>query len=70
MLERGEQRVELGKMGAVVGFELVDLGDAGGEGALEIERRKRTAIRTTRSSSDLLTPAMTRLDLNAELCQD
>ena len=41
MLERGEQRVELGKMGAVVGFELVDLGDAGGEGALEIERWSR-----------------------------
>ena len=39
MLERGEQRVELGEMGAVVGFELVDLGDAGGEGALKIERR-------------------------------
>ena len=36
MLQRGEQRVELGQMGAVLGFELVDLGDAGGEGKLEI----------------------------------
>ena len=41
MLERGEQRVELGKMGAVVGFELVDLGDAGGKDALNSERRNR-----------------------------
>jgi len=41
MLQRGEQGVELGEVGAVLGFELVDLGDAGGEGALEIERRNR-----------------------------
>src|SRR5258708_17503155 len=37
MLERGEQRFELSKMGAVVGFKLVDLGDTGGEGFLERE---------------------------------
>lgn len=34
MLKRCEQRVELGEMGAVLGLEFVDLGDAGGEGAL------------------------------------
>ena len=34
MLERGEQGVELGKMGSVVGFELVHLDDAGGKGVL------------------------------------
>ncbi len=37
MLQRGEQSVEPREMGAVMGFELVDLGDAGGEGALEGE---------------------------------
>ena len=39
MLQRGEQGVELGEMGAVLGFELVDFGDARGKGALKIERR-------------------------------
>ena len=38
MLERGEQCVELGKMDAMVGFELIDLGHTRSEGALQIER--------------------------------
>ncbi len=40
MLERGEQCLQLGKMGAVLSFELIDLGDAGSEGVLESEGRK------------------------------
>jgi len=41
MLERGKEGVELGEVGAVLGLELVDLGDAGGEDALEREGRER-----------------------------
>jgi hypothetical protein len=37
MLQRGEQRVELREVSAVVRFELVDLGDAASEGVLSIE---------------------------------
>lgn len=40
MLERGEQRVELGEVGAVLRFELVDFGHAGGEVLLQIQRRQ------------------------------
>lgn len=36
MLQRGEQSVELGKMVAVACFELVSLGDARGESALNV----------------------------------
>src|SRR5262249_39886161 len=39
MLERAEQRVELGQVGAVLGLELVDFGTASGECALQIEWR-------------------------------
>ena len=41
MLQRGEQGVELGEVGAVLGFELVDFGGSRGEDALEIERSNR-----------------------------
>lgn len=40
MLQRGEQRVELGEVGAMEGFELVDLGDASGELSLTGNRRQ------------------------------
>ena len=39
MLERGEQRVKLCKMGAVGDLEGVNLGNAGGEGLLEVDGR-------------------------------
>ena len=39
VLERGEEGIELGEVGAVVGFELLDFGNPGGVGALQIERR-------------------------------
>jgi hypothetical protein len=41
MLQRGEQRVEFFQMGAVLGFELVDLGDAGCKGKLNGQRRNQ-----------------------------
>jgi len=40
VLERGEERVELGERGAVGGFEFVDGGDAPGEFTLCLERRE------------------------------
>ena len=39
MLQRGEQRVEFFQMGAVPGFELIDLGNSGGEGGLQVKGR-------------------------------
>jgi hypothetical protein len=39
MLQRSEQRIELCKMGTMVGFELLDLGNAGGKNPLNRERR-------------------------------
>ena len=40
VLERGEERVELGERGAVGGFQFVDGGDASGEVLLELDGRK------------------------------
>ena len=40
MLKGRKEGVELSKMGAVPGLELVDLGDAGGKGFLSIEGRQ------------------------------
>lgn len=39
VLERGEERVELGERGAVGGFQFVDGGDLANEGSLETDRR-------------------------------
>ena len=41
MLQRSKQGVELGEVGAVLGFELVDLGDAGGKFVLHLQRGQR-----------------------------
>jgi hypothetical protein len=58
MLQRGQQRVELGKVGAVVGLELLDLDDASGEGALKVERRRDSFVSFIKP---MLRPAMTAI---------
>jgi len=45
VLERGEERVELGERGAVGGFEFVDGGDTTGEVPLKRQRPERRRVK-------------------------